>query len=587
MYIQDAQKTVVNDLFQVPLSFNWAATNLEYKDKNWVITYNHILNSDVVIPEGVILSFEGGSLHLNDNASITGNNTKIIANDVNIISANTILGTWKSDLVWFRWFGATGNGISDDSLKGQQLLDWANDNLSLDVNVGIGKYTLVANGLDVKVSFRGIGGKRNEFDESVAFYNLTNHKYAIKVMKSYLYIQNLHIHGNGGDFGENATCGVGLLLSGELFPGLQNVIISDVTIVHNEYGIRFFGGVWIVNIENANIAACLYDGINLDRGFGFDINSGQKNFINFSNVCSGANGRNGWFIGGCTSINIFECDAENNKGSAFNFDMELISNLTTRHDTVGVTISNCHTETNGRGAIYLKTGAVGAVINYISNLRIKDNDFFEYTYEYGWTNAILFEAIGEIDESSGIVQSCIILNNLIPGTVNLNNLVDIASIVGFSNYAEYTKIGRSTDLNVIKTLCINGYFNAKGVIYLSPQKSENVVSGSTISFPLPIPTGSILRKYKLFCETDSTNYTVLFETYGRDGNNGVNAYTNSLIEWTELTLNSGNKFLTSLLPEQSGHSARIINNDNYVRITITRINSGTYFHIGNLLIDYK
>jgi hypothetical protein len=77
------------------------------------IRYDYDLQGqEVTIPEGCILRFEGGSLK---NGNLRGNSTDVMASIYTIFSDNlNILGTWIVKRAYPEWFGAKGDGITDD-----------------------------------------------------------------------------------------------------------------------------------------------------------------------------------------------------------------------------------------------------------------------------------------------------------------------------------------------------------------------------------------------------------------------------------------------------------------------------------------
>lgn len=80
----------------------------------YVIQYDFILASDVIIPANCVLEFDGGSI--SGNKTLTGTNTAIKAGLVKIFNINVILaGTWNIAEVYPEWFGAKGDGVTDDS----------------------------------------------------------------------------------------------------------------------------------------------------------------------------------------------------------------------------------------------------------------------------------------------------------------------------------------------------------------------------------------------------------------------------------------------------------------------------------------
>lgn len=78
------------------------------------IRYDYNLNGNTVtIPEGCVLDFQGGSLN---NGSIIGNKTTIIASIYKIFDLSIDLrGTWNVSEAYPEWFGAKGDGVTDDT----------------------------------------------------------------------------------------------------------------------------------------------------------------------------------------------------------------------------------------------------------------------------------------------------------------------------------------------------------------------------------------------------------------------------------------------------------------------------------------
>lgn len=84
----------------------------------YVIQYDYIIGEDITIPANCVLKFEGGSITNNGDYTLTGQDTVVIADVTKIIDANIkIGGTWKAGWAFPEWFGAKGDGESDDSLS--------------------------------------------------------------------------------------------------------------------------------------------------------------------------------------------------------------------------------------------------------------------------------------------------------------------------------------------------------------------------------------------------------------------------------------------------------------------------------------
>ncbi len=90
------------------------ARQLSKANTIYEIRYSFFLNKDIVIPEGCLLEFNGGSI--SGAHTITGNNTVIRAGVFKIFSTDIILaGTWKVIEAYPEWFGAKGDGCTDDT----------------------------------------------------------------------------------------------------------------------------------------------------------------------------------------------------------------------------------------------------------------------------------------------------------------------------------------------------------------------------------------------------------------------------------------------------------------------------------------
>lgn len=80
----------------------------------YVICYDYRLASDIVIPEGCVLQFDGGSI--SGKYKITGTNTGINAPLVTIFGTDiSLAGIWNVREAYPEWFGAKGDGESDDA----------------------------------------------------------------------------------------------------------------------------------------------------------------------------------------------------------------------------------------------------------------------------------------------------------------------------------------------------------------------------------------------------------------------------------------------------------------------------------------
>lgn len=102
----------------------------------YVIRYDFDLDSaEVTIPADCVLEFDGGSL---SNGTIVGNNAGIEAGLIKIFDTDiTLSGTWNVSRYCVNWFGAKGNGVTNDKLSIQKAFSSLSDGDTLYIPQGL------------------------------------------------------------------------------------------------------------------------------------------------------------------------------------------------------------------------------------------------------------------------------------------------------------------------------------------------------------------------------------------------------------------------------------------------------------------
>ena len=108
--INDQFAVLMGDINYLPADFVFSTANLlPFANSVIEITHHHTLTQDITLPEGVILSFNGGSLL--GSATITGTDTRITnPTNLKIFDMSLVFGgTWNEISACVQWFGGKSN----------------------------------------------------------------------------------------------------------------------------------------------------------------------------------------------------------------------------------------------------------------------------------------------------------------------------------------------------------------------------------------------------------------------------------------------------------------------------------------------
>lgn len=126
----------------LPEDFDFNNIPAGYDNSIWEIRYEYDLGGlNVVFPSNVTLKFSGGII--GNYGILTGVSTKIEAGILEIFDASgSFTGTFLSSLVYPEWFGAVGDGITDNTVALQYTIDYADSIGGNKVVLSFGSYKI-------------------------------------------------------------------------------------------------------------------------------------------------------------------------------------------------------------------------------------------------------------------------------------------------------------------------------------------------------------------------------------------------------------------------------------------------------------
>jgi len=481
---------------------------------------------------------------------------------------------------------AKGDEVTDDTTALQAIFNYAE---SLRKTVFIPAGTYIHTGLIIKTELVG----ENKYKSVLK--NTGAGTPCLKVRGHWFNISNLSIFGNGTlAYSSDATTGTGILFDGPNATSgyVANANIIDCQVMRNGgHGIDFSGSCWIINVDKCYINYNKLRGINMDNSDG-----GQKNAINITNSSVDDNGYDGILAFG-TSINIKDNVIEGNLRAGISLNCEDTANYLTQDvGLTSVNIEGNYFEINKRGHISIKGGVyAGPFYSDITSVTIKGNYGSQSlaNFEAGYDTLVKLQSNGTSEYNSRIFRFRYDHNYFgqEAGVIIFdggNQLRDDSTIIFTPTDATYWKnFARAVTPTLLKYKAINGYFFAKGITYTTPVKSDDVASGTVVWYPILLSTGAKLRRLYLYVNTDSTNFSIQLECYGRNGKT-VDAFTTFNVKSDLQANKSGSQLLSFAAPEEYGQSARIADtiSEAYIKVTVTRTDVGTYLYLGSPEMQY-
>lgn len=311
----------VNTLTQAMMN----QTNTKY-----VIKYDYTLGENITVPANCVLEFDGGSISTGSGENmdtITGNNTGIQANLIKIFNTNiTLTGTWNVPENYPEWFGAKGDGITDDTNTIQAALNFATNSVGRTCKLQAKSYLIIENiSIPTSITLCGVYSRnaysynkmtvlylkyRNTVDigyvyisygcklTNIAFYEYDQDRDNIKQYAPVITTDTAHNSSSNGVFGY--------------------AMIEHITFVNVYSGISFPNNTYNLNIIIRDVVGCiLHDGITILRSVdtcriedihfnnNFDNYSGDSSKTQYQNYAS--NNAIGFHFKGCDGLFMTGC----------------------------------------------------------------------------------------------------------------------------------------------------------------------------------------------------------------------------------------------------------------------------------------
>tara|TARA_B110000977_G_scaffold198260_1_gene282739 strand:- start:1638 stop:4484 length:2847 start_codon:yes stop_codon:yes gene_type:complete len=403
----------------------------------WMVISDITLDANKTIPTGVILQFRDSQINLGG-FTLTGTDTKIDAGLVQIFDTNgNLLGDWNVKSFYPEWFGALGDGVTDDKLSTQACIN-----------------SVEAINNKVSILFSGD-------------YYISNSGLVLSNDNHYLYSENgskllcertYFVDQGGGVY----TVGQGNIINAD---GITNVTIKGLTLVgsyEQAWGYQF---VYANDTPDGLGSKLLFlkdcNNVNLDDFHIIDAYSSYStNPTDYINIF----GYNPILITGCDGVKINNCSWTKSTGEGWHV-----------YNSNNVKVQNCNFE-NDYGVSWLD-------ITYCTKVQVTDSSFLK-----------------NLESDSGdllnVPSSEVIIsnNNFLNGNIDVGNeYLNRQTLLGQSFVC--------ANINVVGNTIVNGFiqFGTTDATFTAPWAHENInIADNVITIDLdtrPAANGTTVLNY--------------------------------------------------------------------------------------------
>ena len=204
-------------------------------------------NESIILPKDSILCFKGGSF---SNATLEGDNTTIQAQNYEIFKNVQIRGTWDTSDFYVEWFGAKGDGVSDDTTSIQKALDVVlSVTLPFHITVHLSKTYRITDTLNIHAETT----LKGNFIGSYMNYAKTQYKCIVAdfsdTKKWIVQSSNLKNSAYNADLGK-------IPVDSGTIKYQEAIRIEDIKIESSNTNNPAFGGIRIIASSNSSIKNC-------------------------------------------------------------------------------------------------------------------------------------------------------------------------------------------------------------------------------------------------------------------------------------------------------------------------------------------